>query len=80
MSRRARRARGHRRSLLNAYRNPAHEAATTAIAERVAPELFVFRSTDVWPVIREYERTTTPLINGYVHPRVPDYLDHLIEA
>ena len=65
-------------SLLNAYRNPAHEAEVAAIAARVAPELFVFRSTEVWPVIREYERTTTALINGYVHPKVSEYLDRLI--
>jgi N-methylhydantoinase A len=67
-------------SLLNAYRNPAHEIVVTGIARRVAPELFVFRSSEVWPVIREYERTTTALINGYVHPKVRDYLDKLIEG
>ena len=65
-------------SLLNAYRNPAHEIAVQAIAQRVAPELFCFRSTEIWPVIREYERTTTALINGYVHPKIRDYLDNLI--
>ena len=67
-------------SLLNAYRNPAHEAEVAAIAARVAPHLFVFRSSEVWPVIREYERTTTALINGYVHPKVSDYLEKLIEG
>src|SRR6266536_245168 len=66
-------------TLLNAYRNPIHEAEVSAIAARVAPGLFVFRSTEVWPVIREYERTTTALINGYVHPKIKDYLDRLIE-
>jgi len=65
-------------SLLNAYRNPAHEAEVAAIVARIAPGLFVFRSTEVWPVIREYERTTTALINGYVHPKIKDYLDNLI--
>ena len=65
-------------SLLNSYRNPAHEVRAVEIALREAPELFVFRSTEVWPVIREYERTTTALINGYVHPKVRDYLDNLI--
>ncbi|TPG61437.1 hydantoinase/oxoprolinase family protein [Roseomonas nepalensis] len=65
-------------SLLNAYRNPAHEERAAEILRREAPELFVFRSTEVWPVIREYERTTTALINGYVHPKVRDYLDNLI--
>ncbi|MEN3384075.1 MAG: N-methylhydantoinase, partial [Hyphomicrobiales bacterium] len=67
-------------TLLNAYRNPIHEAEVSAIAARVAPGLFVFRSTEVWPVIREYERTTTALINGYVHPKIKDYLDRLIEG
>ena len=67
-------------SLLNAYRNPAHETEVAAIAGRVAPDLFVFRSSEVWPIIREYERTTTALINGYVHPKVRDYLDKLIDG
>jgi N-methylhydantoinase A len=65
-------------ALLNAYRNPDHEAAVVALIEQHAPELFVFRSSEVWPVIREYERTTTALINGYVHPKIRDYLDRLI--
>lgn len=65
-------------SLLNSYRNPAHEIAVQDIAHRVAPELFCFRSTEIWPVVREYERTTTALINGYVHPKIRDYLDNLI--
>ncbi len=67
-------------SLLNAYRNPAHEEQAAALVQRAAPELFVFRSSEVWPVIREYERTTTALINGYVHPKIRDYLDRLIEG
>ena len=65
-------------SLLNAYRNPAHEIAAQEIAQRLAPEFFIFRSTEIWPVIREYERSTTALINGYVHPKIRDYLDNLI--
>ncbi|WP_159999387.1 hydantoinase/oxoprolinase family protein [Roseomonas sp. 18066] len=67
-------------AFLNAYRNPAQEEAAAAIVARAAPELFVFRSSEVWPVIREYERTTTALINGYVHPKIRDYLDRLIET
>ncbi len=67
-------------SLLNAYRNPAHEEQAVALVRELAPELFVFRSSEVWPVIREYERTTTALINGYVHPRIRDYLERLIEG
>jgi N-methylhydantoinase A len=67
-------------AFLNAYRNPAHERAAKAIVEREAPELFVFCSTEIWPVIREYERSTTVILNGYVHPRVDRYLHSLERA
>lgn len=56
-------------ALLNACRNPEQEEQAAAIAAAEAPGLFVFRSTEVWPAIREYERTTTALINGYAIPR-----------
>ena len=67
-------------ALINAYRNPAHEHAVKAIVNRVAPGLPVFCSTDVWSVIREYERTTTAVIHGYVQPRVERYLASLQQA
>ena len=67
-------------ALINAYRNPAHEQQAMAVVQREAPDLFVFTSTGVWPVIREYERTTTAVLNGYVHPRVAKYLGSLEAA
>ena len=44
---------------------------------RIAPELPVFCSSDVWPITREYERTTPAVIHGYVQPRVERYLTSL---
>jgi N-methylhydantoinase A len=67
-------------AFINAYRNPAHERRAKAIVERAAPGLPVFCSTDVWSVIREYERTTTAVIHGYVQPRVAHYLDRLQDS
>jgi N-methylhydantoinase A len=67
-------------SFINAYRNPDHETQAKRIVSALAPDLFVFTSTEVWPVIREYERTTTAILNGYVHPRVARYLDSLENA
>jgi N-methylhydantoinase A len=64
-------------AFLHAYRNPAHEARAKEVLQALAPELFVFTSSEVWPVIREYERTSTTIINGYVHPRVASYLESL---
>jgi N-methylhydantoinase A len=67
-------------SFLHAYRNAAHEAAARAVIARAAPGLFVFSAAEIWPVIREYERTTTAILNGYVHPRVDRYLASLEAA
>jgi N-methylhydantoinase A len=77
---RIRRVEGIVVSFLNAYRNPYHEQTAKAVVQREAPDLFVFCSTEIWPVIREYERTTTVILNGYVHPRVANYLSSLETA
>lgn len=67
-------------SFLHAYRNPAHELAAKAAAERTAPGLPVFCSSETWPIIREYERTITAAIGAYVQPRVAHYLGSLQAA
>jgi N-methylhydantoinase A len=67
-------------SLLHCYRNPAHERAVRAIAAELAPGLRIFLSSDVWPIIREYERTVTAVVSGYVQPRVAHYLGSLQAA
>jgi N-methylhydantoinase A len=64
-------------SFLNGYRNPANEQRARQICREAAPELFVFAGAEVWPVVREYERTTTAILNAYVHPRVARYLGAL---
>ena len=76
----AARAEGIVIGLLHAYRNGAHEAAAKAVVERVAPGLPVFCSSETWPIIREYERTITAVIGGYVQPRVAHYLSSLQAA
>ncbi len=67
-------------AFINAYRNPANEHAAKAMIGRLAPGLPVFCSSDVWPIIREYERTTTAVVHGYVQPRVARYLGSLQRA
>lgn len=64
-------------ALLHSWRDDAQEAAVKAMIAAAEPELFVFTSAEVWPVIREYERTSTAILNGYVHPRVSGYLGAL---
>ncbi|TAU34664.1 hydantoinase/oxoprolinase family protein [Rhizobium leguminosarum] len=62
-------------AFLHSYRNPANENAVKAMIERLAPQLPVVSSAATWPIIREYERTITAVISGYVQPRVANYLD-----
>ncbi|WP_180900567.1 hydantoinase/oxoprolinase family protein [Martelella soudanensis] len=62
-------------SFLNAYRNGANEAAVKTMIRDMAPDLQVYASSETWPVIREYERTITTVISGYVQQRVSHYLD-----
>jgi N-methylhydantoinase A len=62
-------------AFLHAWRNDAHERAAEAMLAEIDPGLPVFRASGVWPIIREYERTVTACISGYVQPRVAHYLD-----
>ena len=66
--------------LLNAYTNPAHEQAIAEIIAELAPELSHCISFDVLPEIKEYERTSTTVINAYVMPIVARYLEALMLA
>ena len=67
-------------SFLHSYRNPSHENRVQEIVAAHAPDLPVFLSSATWPIIREYERTITSVIGGYVQPRVSHYLTSLQNA
>ncbi len=67
-------------SLLHAYRDPAHERRTGALAAAVAPALPVSLSSDVWPQAREYERTALAALDAYVQPKVRRYLQGFEQA
>jgi len=64
-------------SLLHAYANPAHEQAIGELLRRRWPHLFVSLSHEVLSIIREYERTSTTVINAYVQPLVARYVGSL---
>jgi N-methylhydantoinase A len=63
--------------LLHSYLNPAHEIRVKEIVSRLAPAVTLCVSSEVLPVINEYERTSTTVINAYVRPIVEHYLDRL---
>src|SRR5262245_16090295 len=60
--------------LLNSFANPAHEQMLKEIVQRKAPRLPLSVSFEVLPEIKEYERTSTTVINAYVMPIVATYL------
>jgi N-methylhydantoinase A len=59
---------------LHSYANPAHEALAGAVLRRHCPNLFVTLSHEILREFREYERTSTTVLNAYVGPRVSRYL------
>ena len=63
--------------LLNSFANPVHELMIKEIVKRRAPALPFSISFEVLPEIREYERTSTTVINTYVMPIVARYLESL---
>lgn len=62
---------------LFSFLNPEHERRTREIIKEELPDVFVSLSSDVSPQIREYERTTTTVINASVTPIVSTYLEDL---
>tara|TARA_B100000676_G_C18072841_1_gene845502 strand:+ start:32 stop:1819 length:1788 start_codon:yes stop_codon:yes gene_type:complete len=64
-------------SLINSFANPKHEQMLKEIIQRKAPDLPVCISFDVLPEIKEYERTSTTVINAYLLPIVSHYLRNL---
>jgi N-methylhydantoinase A/oxoprolinase/acetone carboxylase beta subunit len=60
--------------LLHAYANPAHERRVGEIIAEEAPDAAVSLSHEISPVFREYERTSTTVVNAYVMTAVRDYL------
>src|SRR4051795_8687373 len=64
--------------LLHSYLSPVHEQRVKEIVARVAPDVILCISAEVLPVINEYERTSTTVINAYVRPIVERYLNRLI--
>ena len=64
-------------SLINAYANPAHEQAVREVLREADPDMHVTLSSDVLPEMREYERTSTTVINAYVMPVMKRYVASL---
>ncbi|MFI4995258.1 MAG: hydantoinase/oxoprolinase family protein [Hyphomicrobiales bacterium] len=61
-------------SLFNSFLNPAHERAVAERARERGVEGVISLSSDIAPIMGEYERTSTAVLNAYVAPRTLAYL------
>jgi N-methylhydantoinase A len=62
---------------LFSFMNPAHEQRTAAIIREEHPGCRVSLSSVVLPVIREYQRISTTVLDAYVGPVIESYLRRL---
>jgi N-methylhydantoinase A len=65
--------------LVNSYANGAHERRLAELVAEVLPDAHVSLSVDVLPQIREFERTSTTVVNATVGPVVERYVRRLQE-
>jgi N-methylhydantoinase A len=63
--------------LLNSYANPHNEQEIGALINAADPDLYVSLSSAISPLIREWERTSTAVINAYVQPSMDTHLREL---
>ena len=66
--------------LLWAFRNPVHEQAIRDLIEREHPDLVVSLSHELAPVLGEYERGVTTMLNAYLTRRTSSYMERLTDA
>jgi N-methylhydantoinase A len=60
--------------LLHSYANAAHERRLGALLQQQFPDAYVSLSHEILREFREYERTSTTVLNSYVGPLVSRYL------
>jgi N-methylhydantoinase A len=61
-------------SFLHAYANAAHEMRAEEILRDILGEgVYICRGSEILPEIREYERSSTAVVNAYVGPVIRNY-------
>ena len=64
-------------AFLHSYANPGHELQMRDILAEAAPDVVVTLSHELSREYREYERTSTAVLDAYVKPLVRRYLQAL---
>ncbi len=64
-------------SFIHSYANPVHEQSARTIAREIWPTAFISVGADILREVREFERTSTAALNGYIQPIMSRYLGRL---
>lgn len=64
-------------TFINSYANGHNERIAVQALKSIWPNTYVNVSSEILPEIREFERTSTTVLNAYLQPVVADYLDRL---
>ena len=63
--------------LLHSYQNDEHERRAAAVIEDAQPDVSVSTSQEITGEYREYERTSTTVLDAYIKPVFERYVDRL---
>ena len=64
-------------ALLFSYLNQKHEREIGKMLKKLLPKIYISLSSEIAPEYREYERTSTAVVNAVLAPIVSSYLDDL---
>lgn len=62
---------------LHSYANPVHEKEMGESLRRALPQAYISLSHEIVREYREYERTSTTVMNAYVGPKTSDYVGRI---
>jgi N-methylhydantoinase A len=65
---------------LHSYQNDQHEQAAASVVREAYPHISVSISSDISGEYREYERTSTTVLDSYIKPIFENYVDTLNET
>ena len=66
-------------SLLFSFLNQTHEQKVAEMCRHELADIPISLSSDICPEFREYERTCTTVMNGYLGPVIKQYMDNLTQ-
>jgi len=66
--------------LLWSFKNTKHEEVIRELIAQESPDTFVSLSHEVAPVLGEYTRSVTTILNAYLQPVMESYIDELVAS